>query len=132
MCTTTTNPHKGRTGLSRVVHAAGYSWDGLRSAYVHESAFRQECWLAIVLVPTSFWLGSTWIEVALLAGSAVLVLVAELMNSAIEAAVDRVSMELHSLAKQAKDYGSAAVLLSLLLCGCIWAAALWQRFAQLP
>jgi diacylglycerol kinase (ATP) len=128
----TQNPHKGRTGLNRVVHAAGYSWDGLRSAYAHESAFRQECWLAFVLVPVAFWLGSTWIEVALLAGSAVLVLVAELLNSAVEATVDRVSMDLHALAKQAKDYGSAAVLLSLLLCSAIWVAALWQRFAQLP
>jgi len=126
------NPHKGRTGLNRVVHAAAYSWDGLRSAYVHESAFRQECWLAFVLVPIAFWVGSTWIEVALLAGSAMLVLVAELLNSAVEATVDRVSLDLHALAKQAKDYGSAAVLLSLLLCGSIWVAALWQRFAHLP
>jgi diacylglycerol kinase (ATP) len=126
----THNPHKGRTGLNRVVHAAGFSWDGLRSAYVHESAFRQECWLAFVLVPIAFWVGTTWIEVALLAGSAMLVLVAELLNSAVEATVDRVSLELHALAKQAKDYGSAAVLLSLVLCGSIWVAALWQRFAH--
>jgi diacylglycerol kinase (ATP) len=125
------NPHKGRTGLDRVVHAAGYSWDGLQSAYRRESAFRQECWLAVVLVPIAFWLGRTWVEIALLAGSATLVLIVELLNSAVEAAVDRVSMELHDLAKQAKDYGSAAVLLSLLLCGCVWSAALWQRFAHL-
>jgi diacylglycerol kinase (ATP) len=124
------NPHKGRTGLNRVVHAAGYSWDGLRSAFRRESAFRQECWLAFVLVPLAFVLGSSWIEVALLAGSAVLVLVVELLNSAVEAAVDRISLELHDLAKHAKDYGSAAVLLALLLCGSIWVAALWQRFSQ--
>lgn len=126
------NPHKGRKGLQRVLHATRYSWDGLRSAYLRESAFRQECWLAFMLVPAAFWLGTTWIEVALLAGSAVLVLVSELLNSAVEAAVDRVSLELHDLAKHAKDYGSAAVMLSLLLCGSIWLAALWQRFSAMP
>lgn len=129
---TPANPHKTRTGLDRVVRAAGYSWDGLQSAYRRESAFRQECWLAVVLVPIAFWVGNGWVEVALLAGSAVLVLVAELLNSAVEATVDRVSFELHDLAKQAKDYGSAAVLLTLLLCGSIWAAALWQRFSTSP
>lgn len=124
------NPHKGRTGLRRIFQAAGYSWQGLRAAYRGESAFRQELWLAVVLVPAAFWLGRGWTEVALLAGSAVLVLVVELLNSAVEAAVDRVSLELHELAKNAKDFGSAAVLLSLLLCGSIWAAALWQRWIE--
>ena len=123
------NPHKGRTGLDRVLHAAGYSWQGLLAAYREESAFRQEFWLASILVPTAFWLGRSWVEVTLLAGSAVLVLVVELLNSAIEAAVDRVSLDLHELARNAKDFGSAAVLLSLLLCGGIWAAALWHRFS---
>ena len=123
-----TNPHKGRTGLDRIRHAAGYSLDGLLSAYRGESAFRQETWLAVVLVPLAFWLGQTWIETALLAGSVVLVMVVELLNSAVEATVDRISFELHELAKRAKDFGSAAVFLSLALTGALWAAALWHRF----
>jgi diacylglycerol kinase (ATP) len=122
------NPHKGRTGLDRVIHAAGYSWSGLRTAYRNESAFRQETVLAILLVPTAFWLGRSWVETALLAGSVLLVMIVELLNSAIEAAIDRISFELHDLSKLAKDFGSAAVMLALLLCGGIWAAALWQRF----
>ena len=123
------NPHKGRTGIDRVIRAAGYSAAGLRAAYRGESAFRQEFWLAVLLLPLAFWLGRTWIEVALLAGSLILVLIVELLNSAIEATVDRVSLELHDLSKRAKDFGSAAVLLSLLLVGGIWSAALWERFA---
>lgn len=123
------NPHKGRTGLDRVVHAAGYSIAGLRSAYRYESAFRQEFWLAAALLPAAFWVGRSWIEVALLAASVLLVLIVELLNSAVEAAIDRVSLDLHELAKRAKDYGSAAVMLSLLLAGGVWAAALWQRWA---
>lgn len=123
-----TNPHKGRTGLDRIRHAAGYSLDGLVSAYRGESAFRQETWLAAVLVPLAFWVGQTWIETALLAGSVVLVMIVELLNSAVEATVDRISFDLHELAKRAKDFGSAAVFLSLALTGAIWAAALWHRF----
>ncbi len=122
------NPHKGRTGIDRVVHAASYSLQGLRSAYRHESAFRQELWLAALLLPLALWLGRGWVEVALLAGSVLLVLIVELLNSAIEATVDRVSLDLHELSKRAKDFGSAAVMLSLLLAGGIWAAALWTRF----
>jgi diacylglycerol kinase (ATP) len=123
------NPHKGRTGLDRIVHAAGYSAAGLRAAYRGESAFRQEFWLAAVMLPLAFWVGRGWVEVALLAGSVVLVLVVELLNSAVEATVDRVSMELHDLSKRAKDFGSAAVMLSLLLASGIWLAALWTRWA---
>ena len=123
-----TNPHKGRTGIDRVMHAAGYSIDGLRSAYRGESAFRQESWIAVGLVPLAFWLGRGWVEVALLAGSVVLVLIVELLNSAIESAIDRISFEMHDLSKRAKDIGSAAVFLSLLQCAGIWGAALWQRF----
>ncbi len=124
-----TNPYKGRTGLDRIVRAAGYSMDGLALAYRGESAFRQETWAAVVLLPAAFWLGRSWVEVALLAGSVLLVLIVELLNSGIEAAIDRVSYELHDLSKRAKDLASAAVMLSLLLCGGVWAAALWQRFA---
>lgn len=123
-----TNTFKGRTGLDRVVRAAGYSLAGLRSAYRGESAFRQEAWLAAVLLPAAFWLGRSWVEVTLLAGSVTLVLIVELLNSSIEAAIDRVSFELHDLSKRAKDLASAAVFLSLVLCGGIWAAAVWSRF----
>ncbi|MCW5663164.1 MAG: diacylglycerol kinase [Piscinibacter sp.] len=122
------NPHKGRTGLDRLLRATGYSIDGLTTAYRGESAFRQEFWLAAVLLPLAFWLGRGWVEVALLAGSVLLVLIVELLNSGIEATVDRVSFEFHELSKRAKDLASAAVFLSLLLCGGIWAAALWQRW----
>lgn len=122
------NPHKGRTGLDRIRHAAGYSLDGLCSAYRGESAFRQETWLAMLLVPLAFWVGQTWIETALLAGSVAMVMIVELLNSAVEATVDRISFELHELAKRAKDFGSAAVFLSLAVTGAIWAAALWHRF----
>lgn len=121
------NPHKGRTGLDRILHAAGYSWAGLRAAYRGESAFRQETWLTIVGLPLAFWVGRDWVQVALLAGSLILVLIVELLNSAVEAVVDRVSFELHDLSKRAKDIASAAVLLSLVLAGGIWAAALWQH-----
>lgn len=122
------NPHKGRTGLDRVVRAAGYSIEGLASAYRGESAFRQEFWLAVVLLPLAFWVGRSWVEVALLAGSVLLVLIVELLNSGIEAAIDRVSYEIHDLSKRAKDLASAAVMLTLVLCGGIWVAALWFRF----
>jgi len=123
-----TNPHKGRTGLDRMIRATGYSMEGLTMAYRGESAFRQEFWIAAALLPLAFWLGRTWVEVALLAGSVMIVLIVELLNSAVEAAVDRVSFELHDLSKRAKDLASAAVLLSLLLCGGVWLAALWHRF----
>lgn len=126
-----TNPHKGRTGLDRILHALSHSLDGLRMAYLGESAFRQEFWLAAVMVPAAFWLGRDWVETAVLAGSVVLVLIVELLNSGIEAAIDRVSYEMHELSKRAKDVASAAVLLSLLLCAAIWAGALHARFADL-
>lgn len=122
------NPHKMRTGMSRVLHAFGYSMQGFSAAVRFESAFRQETALALVMLPAAFWLGRDWIEVALLVGSVLLVLVVELLNSAIEAVVDRVSLELHDLAKRAKDYGSASVLIALLWCGGIWATVLYQRW----
>jgi len=122
-----TNPYKGRTGLDRVLRATGYSIAGLRIAYRAESAFRQEFWTAVILIPTAFWVGQSWVQTALLIGSILLVLIVELLNSAIEAAIDRVSYELHDLSKRAKDLGSAAVMVALLLCGGIWAAALWHR-----
>ena len=122
-----TNPHKGRTGLNRVLFATLNSASGLASALRHESAFRQEALLAALMMPASVWLGTTWTERVLLAAAVMLVLVVELLNSGIEAVVDRVSFELHDLSKRAKDYGSAAVMLSLLLCAGIWGTALWSR-----
>ena len=123
------NPYKGRTGIDRIQRALGYSLSGLRMAYTGESAFRQEVWLFVVATPLAFWLGQGWVQIALLLGSLMLVLTVELLNSGIEAAIDRVSFDLHDLSKRAKDLASAAVLLSLLLCGGIWAAAAWQKFA---
>ena len=122
-----TNPHKGRTGIDRVIRATGYSINGLTDAYRGESAFRQEFWLAVVLLPLALWLGHGWVETALLIGTVMLVLIVELLNSGIEAAIDRVSFELHDLSRRAKDLASAAVFLSLLLCAGVWSAALWQR-----
>ena len=122
------NPQKSRTGLNRVLHAAGYSVAGLRAGW-DEAAFRQEAILAIVLLPLSFWLGRSWVETALLAGSVLIVMIVELLNTGIETAIDRIGPEWHALSKRAKDMGSAAVLLSLLLCGGIWIAAFAQRVA---
>lgn len=122
------NPHKGHRGLDRIRRATVHSLDGLRVALRQESAFRQECVGAALLLPAAFWLGQDWVATALLAGSVMLVLIVELLNSSVEAAIDRISMDLHPLSKIAKDYGSAAVMLSLLLCGSIWAAALIDRF----
>ncbi len=120
------NPQKRRSGLARLWHAAGYSLEGMRSAW-RETAFRQEVYVAMLLLPASLWLGRNWIETALLAGSWILVMVVELLNTGIEAAIDRIGPEFHHLSKRAKDLGSAAVLLSLLLCAAIWAAALASR-----
>jgi diacylglycerol kinase (ATP) len=121
------NPHKGRTGLDRIRHAVGYSWAGLKAAYTGESAFRQETWLLLIGTPLAFWLGNDWVQVALLLGSLLLVLIVELLNSAIEAVVDRVSFEMHHLSKRAKDIASAAVMLALLLAAVVWSAAVWQH-----
>lgn len=121
------NPQKNRTGLSRILHAGGYSLAGLRSGWA-EKAFQQEAMAAMLMLPLACWLGRSWEQVALLCGAVVLVLITELLNSGIEAAIDRIGPEWHELSKKAKDMGSAAVLLSLLLCGGIWAAALYHRF----
>jgi diacylglycerol kinase (ATP) len=125
--TTPVNPQKDRKGLSRVWHATGYSLAGLRAGW-GETAFRQEAIAALVLVPAAFWLGQTWVETALLAASVVMVMIVELLNTAVETAIDRIGPEWHDLSKRAKDMGSAAVLLSLLVCAGIWATALLHRF----
>ena len=122
-----TNEFKGRTGIDRIVHATRNSFNGLGAAYRGESAFRQETWLAVIMLPAAFWLGRNAIEVALLAATVALVLIVELLNSAIEAVVDRVSFDWHDLSKRAKDIASAAVLLSLLLCAGMWLMVIAQR-----
>ena len=121
------NTQLGRAGLGRIWHAMLISLHGLRAGW-GETAFRQETMLAILLIPLAFWLGRNWVETAILAGSVLLVMIVELLNTAVESAIDRIGPEWHDLSKQAKDMGSAAVLLALLLAGGIWLAALWHRF----
>ncbi len=121
------NAQKLRSGVSRMWHAFGYSMAGLRSGW-GETAFRQEAIAALAMIPLAFWVGHTWVETALLAGSVVLVMVVELLNTGIETAIDRIGPEWHDLSKRAKDMGSAAVLLSLLLCVGVWIAAAWARW----
>ena len=118
------SPHKGKTGFVRLWNAFGYSIAGFRAAYKHEDAFRQEVWLAIVLVPLALWLPVTMIAKALMIGSVLLVIIVELLNSAIEATVDRISLENHDLAKRAKDIGSSAVLVSLINVCVVWGLVL--------
>lgn len=122
------NPQKNRRGFTRVWHAAGYSLDGLRAGW-DEIAFRQEALASLMLLPAAFWLGRSWTEIVLLLATATLVLIVELLNTCIEAAIDRIGPDWHELSKRAKDMGSAAVLLSLLLCAGTWALALINRFA---
>jgi len=121
-----TNRHKGKTGLKRVWNAWSYSMAGFRAAFRHEDAFRQEVILAVVLIPSALLLSHAAVERALMIGSVLLVLLVELINSAIEATVDRISLEDHQLAKRAKDIGSAAVLVSLINVAAIWALILSQ------
>lgn len=120
------SPYKGKTGLIRLKNAFFYSVDGLRAAYVCEDAFRQEVWLAVLLIPAACWLPVPIVETAMLLASVILVLIVELLNSAIEAAVDRIGLENHRLSKRAKDIGSAAVLLSLINVAVIWGSVLWK------
>jgi diacylglycerol kinase (ATP) len=120
----------GNTGLRRIVNATLFSMAGLRAAWQYEAAFRHELLLSIVLVPTGLWLGQTAVERALLIGSCLLVLIVELLNSAIETVVDRTGLEPHPLSGRAKDLGSAAVLLSLALVLVIWVTIAWARFGS--
>ena len=114
-------------GVRRVIKAFGYSAQGLKAGLT-EPAFLEESILAVIMIPAAFWLGQTWVEVSLLVSVVVLVLIAELLNTGIEAAIDRIGLERHELSKRAKDVGSAAVMLALLLCGGVWLAALYTRF----
>jgi diacylglycerol kinase (ATP) len=119
------NPHKGKTGLRRVWNALFYSSDGLRAAFRHEDAFRQEVFLAVLLIPAALFTPAAGTGKALMVAAVLLVLIVELLNSAIEAAVDRISLEHHALAKRAKDIGSAAVLLALINVPVTWVLVLW-------
>ncbi|PLP98668.1 diacylglycerol kinase [Cupriavidus pauculus] len=116
------NPHKGNRGLTRAWHAAINSLSGLRYAVLEESAFRQELTLVVILTPCAFILPVSVVERVMLLGTLLLVLIVELLNSSVEAAIDRISLERHSLSKRAKDFGSAAVMLALILCGGTWIA----------
>jgi len=110
----------GATGFTRIVNAAGYSWLGFKAAYRYEAAFRQELWLSIVLVPVALFFGPDYADKALLIASLAFILLVEILNSALEAVVDRHGDELHELAGRAKDMGSAAVLLAFLIAGLVW------------
>lgn len=122
-------PKANKRGLARIIAATGFSAAGIAAAWRNEAAFREELVLTIALLPVALWLGETMTQRALLIGSCLLLLVVELLNSAIEATVDRIGHDLHALSAQAKDMGSAAVLLSLLCAALVWAAVAWDRFA---
>ncbi|MBF0461364.1 MAG: diacylglycerol kinase [Magnetococcales bacterium] len=127
MSSETTQPSKA-TGLRRLVLATGYSMAGLRVAWRQEAAFRQEVGLTVWMIPVACWLGTNASQRALLIGSLLLVLITELLNSAIEAAIDRFGTERHPLSGQAKDLGSAAVFVALLLGGVVWGLIALERF----
>jgi len=114
------SPFKGKTGIKRLINAIGYSFSGFKAAFHNEDAFRQEVFLTIVLVPLAFYIANNSLEIVLLLFSTLLVPIVELLNSAIEATVDRISLEQHKLAKRAKDIGSAAVFLSLVNLSAVW------------
>jgi len=118
----------GNSGIRRIILATRYSAQGLAHALKHEAAFRQELGLTLVLVPVAVWLGRSGVERLLLIACCLLVLIVELLNSAIEAAIDRIGDEPHELSGRAKDLGSAAVFLSLVVLVAVWATVAWQRF----
>ena len=119
------SPFKGKTGLRRLMNATGYTRDGLTAAFKHEDAFRQEVFLALFMIPLALFLGETGIERALMIAAVLGVLIVELLNSAIEAAVDRISLEHHLLIKRAKDMGSAAVMIALINVVAVWSLVLF-------
>jgi diacylglycerol kinase (ATP) len=125
------NPHKGNRGFARAIHAAKNSWCGLVYAFQEESAFRQELTLIALLTPVAALLPISLLEKSLLISSLILVLVIELLNSSVEAAIDRISFEHHDLSKRAKDFGSAAVMLALLIALLIWLAICIPAFARI-
>lgn len=116
---------ENKANFQRVVRAANYSMKGLKSAYLYEAAFRQEVWLSVFLIPMGFYFGDSTVEKVLLVGSVLLVLVAELLNSAVEAVVDRIGSEYHELSGRAKDVGSAAVFMAMMIFALTWIALLF-------
>ena len=118
------SPFKGQTGLRRILSAFGYSLSGLRAAYRNEDAFRQESLLAVLMIPLALLMSVPNLGKALMIGSVLLVLVVELLNSAVEAAIDRISLDRHRLSKRAKDIGSAAVLIALINVLATWTLVL--------
>ena len=125
-CSEMANPKSA--GVRRIINAFFFSLTGLRAAWANEAAFRQECVLAAVLTPIAMWLGQNAVERTLLIGSVIAVVIVELLNSAVEAVVDRVGTEHHQLAGRAKDLGSAAVFVSLVLVVVVWGMIAWHRF----
>lgn len=113
-------PKSGKTGVARIIKAAVYSWQGLKYAYTNEAAFREECLLMPLVIVAAIWIGDSALQVLLLLAPAFLVLIVELLNSSIEAAVDRISDAMHPLSGAAKDLGSAAVFMAMLLFLVIW------------
>jgi len=120
--------YSGNTGLARIIKAAGYSWQGIKAAYKNEAAFRQETWLALVLIPLAVYLAESSTQMALMISSVFLVMLVEILNSAIEAVVDRFGNEQHELSGRAKDMASAAVGFSLLMLVLVWGLMLWDIF----
>ncbi|MGA7799829.1 MAG: diacylglycerol kinase [Gammaproteobacteria bacterium] len=116
----------GSRGLQRLIRALGFSWAGLKAAFRHEAAFREEVALSVLLIPLALWLGHGGLERAVLLAAWLLVPIVELLNSGVEAVVDRISDEHHPLAGRAKDLGSAAVLIALINAGAVWALVLWR------
>ena len=116
--------YSGNTGLARIIKAGQYSWQGLCAAYKHEEAFRQELWASLVLIPLGFWFGQSGVEKALLVGAVLLLPLVEILNSSIEAVVDRIGEEHHELAGRAKDMGSAAVAIAIVLIIVVWSLVL--------
>jgi diacylglycerol kinase (ATP) len=124
------SPFKGKTGLRRIWQALLNTVDGFKLAYRHEDAFRQEVWLAVILVPAAFLIQADIIERILLVSSVLLVLIVELLNSSVEAAIDRIGFERHHLSKRAKDLGSAAVFVALVIMALTWAGILYKNYLQ--
>lgn len=122
---------KGRTGIRRIVSAFGYSCRGLRAAFINEAAFRQEVLLALIMIPLACWFEISIVERMMLIAVVLLVLIVELLNSAVEVVVDRIGVEFHELSGRAKDIGSAAVFISLLLAVLVWGSILWKHWELL-
>ncbi|MGH1372313.1 MAG: diacylglycerol kinase [Cellvibrionaceae bacterium] len=125
-----TNPLKGKTGVKRIINAFGYSLQGFRNAWRNEAAFRQESVLVLILLPVALWLDVSVLERVALVSVLALVLIVELLNSAVEAAIDRIGPELHELSGRAKDFGSAAVFVALTLTLYVWGVILYDNYGK--